>query len=153
MNELSNKYALAALRERRAVIGGEITQTEVRLRYLRRAVENIARALRLFDLNADPSKIKGKKLYRRVKLFGSVKLRRLVTDALRKGARPMHLSEIVACIVETLGYGLDTAKGITQRVRANLLYQTRVRGVVRKDGEREKARWALISSVDKTVKE
>ena len=142
-NELSNKYALAALRERRAQIGGEITATEERLRYLRRAVENIDGTLRLFDPNADPSKIKAKKLYCKVKLFGSGKLGRLVTDALRKGARPMHLSEIVASIVETLGYGPDAAKGMTQRVRANLLYQTRVRGVVRKEGERERARWTL----------
>ena len=147
MNELSNKYALAALRERRAIIGGEITQTEERLRYLRRAVENIDGTLRLFDPDADPTKIKSKRTYRRVKLFGSGKLGRLVTDALRKGGRPMGIGEIVASIVETLGYGPEAAKGMTQRVRANLLYQTKVRGVVRKDGERENARWALASNV------
>jgi hypothetical protein len=89
--------------------------------------------------------IKSKRTYRRVKLFGvklfgSGKLGRMVLDALRNGERPMSTAEIVAAIVETLGHGHDAAKGMTQRVRANLLYQASVRGVVRKEGEWEKAR-------------
>ena len=56
----------------------------------------------------------------------------------------MSTAEIVAAIVETLGYGPDAAKDMTQRVRANLLYQASVRGVVRKEGKREKARWTIV---------
>ena len=69
-NELTDKYALGAFRERRAKNGGEITETEEPLRYLRRQ-PNIDGTLRLFDPDADPSKIKTKRTYRRVKLFGS----------------------------------------------------------------------------------
>jgi len=66
-----------------------------------------------------------------------------VLDALRRGARPMTTREIVASIVEKVGYGPDAAKGMSHRVRANLLYQSKVVGRVVKEGERETARWSL----------
>jgi hypothetical protein len=73
MNELGNKYALAALRERRAEIAGEITSTERRLAYLREALGHIDGTLRLFDPAADPSAIPRRRPYKQVKLFGAGK--------------------------------------------------------------------------------
>lgn len=99
--------------------------------------------LRLFDPNGDPTKIAGKRPYKRVKLFGAGKLNRLILDALRDGARPMTLREVVASIVATLGYGDDAAKGMTNRVRANLLYLVKRGGSVVKEGERGAAKWEL----------
>jgi hypothetical protein len=96
-----------------------------------------------FDPNGNPKEITAKRPYKRVKLFASGKLGRLVLDALRRGARPMTTGEIIASIVEKMGYGPDAAKGMSHRVRANLLYQAKVVGRVRKDGERETARWSL----------
>ena len=64
-------------------------------------------------------------------------------DALRRGDRPLTTRGIVASIVEKVGYGPDAAKGMSHRVRANLLYQTNVFGRVAKEGERKTARWAL----------
>ena len=55
----------------------------------------------------------------------------------------MTTREIIASIVEKMGYGPDAAKGMSNRVRANLLYQTKVVGRLRKEGERETARWSL----------
>ena len=49
MNELGNKYALAALRERRAEMSGEITSIERRLRDLRASLVHVDATLRLFD--------------------------------------------------------------------------------------------------------
>lgn len=145
MNENSNKYALAALRERRAAIGGEITLTERKLRYLRELLKHIDGTLRLFDPDADPKDIAAKRPYKRVKLFGKGKLNNLILDALRVGARPMSLAEIVGAIIATLGYGEDASKGMTARVRANLLYLTAVRGLTVKTGDRVTARWAISS--------
>ena len=142
MNEHSNKYALAALRERRAAIAGEITQAERHLRHLRETIVHVDATLRLFDPNSDPLKIAGKRPYKRVKLFGAGKLNRLILDAMRKGERPMTTGEIVAAIVTELGYGADAAKGMTNRVRANLAYLARAERVVKED-ERASAKWSI----------
>jgi hypothetical protein len=48
MDDVSNRYALAALKERRAAIAGEISSLESRLRYLRQMVEHVDGTLRLF---------------------------------------------------------------------------------------------------------
>lgn len=142
MNENGNKYALAALRERRAALAGEITTTERHLRHLRETIVHVDATLRLFDPNGDPLKITGKRPYKRVKLFGSGKLNWLILEAMRKGDRPMSTAEVVASIVADLGYGDDAAKGMTNRVRANLTYLAKA-GRLMKEGERLKAAWSL----------
>ncbi len=68
MNDVSNRYALAALKERRAAIAGEISSLESRLRYLRSLVEHVDGTLRLFS-DIDPGTIPPKKPYKRVNLF------------------------------------------------------------------------------------
>lgn len=143
MNDLGNKYAAAALRERRAEIAGEIASLEARLRNLRESLVHVDGTLRLFDPDADPSRIAPKKPYKRVKLFGEGKLNRLVLGALRAGARPMTTREVIGAIVAELGYGEDASKAMSHRVRANLLYLSKGRGLVVKEGERAGARWAL----------
>ena len=143
MTDLGNQYALAALRERRAEMAGEITTLERQLRHLRESLVHIDATRRLFNPDADPSTIPAKRPYKRVKLFGQGKLNRIILDALRKGGRPMTTLEVVASIVADLGYGEEAAKGMKNRVRANLLYLAKVRGSVVKEGERAKARWTL----------
>lgn len=143
MNELGNKYALAALRERRAEMAGEITSLERQLRHLRESLVHVDATLRLFDPNADPVKIPGKRPYKRVKLFGAGKLNRMILAALRRGERPMATAEVVASVVAELKFGPEAAKGMSSRVRANLLYLAKVRGLVVKDGEGKDARWSL----------
>jgi hypothetical protein len=54
----------------------------------------------------------------------------------------MTTGEIVATIVAELGYGADAAKGMTNRVRANLAYLARAERVA-KQGDRQMANWAL----------
>ena len=108
-----------------------------KLRYLREAIGHIDATLSLFDPNGDPKEVAAKRPYKRVKLFASGRLGRLVLDALRRGARPMTTREIVASIVEKVGYGTDAAKSVSHRVRSSLLYQSKVVGRVVKTGERE----------------
>jgi hypothetical protein len=80
MNENGNRYAIAALRERRAALDGEIKECDRKLRYLREAIGHIDATLSLFDPNGDPKEITAKRPYKRVKLFASGKLGRLVLD-------------------------------------------------------------------------
>ena len=143
LSESSNKYALAALRERRAELAGEITATESRLRHLRESLVHVDGTLRLFDPNADPAKITAKRPYKRVKLFGAGKLNRLILDALRKAGRPLGTGEVVEAIVAGLGFGDDAAKGMRNRVRANLVYLAKHRDLVVKEGDRDTATWRL----------
>ncbi len=139
----ANKYALAAIRERRAELSGEITSLESRLRHLRCSLVHVDATLRLFAPDADPEEIRAKKPYRRTKLFGAGKLNRLILGALRRGARPMTTAEVVDSIIAELGYGEDAKAGMRNRVRANLQYLSRVRGSVVKAGERAGATWGL----------
>lgn len=143
MDDVSNKYALAALKERRAAIAGEITSLESRLRYLRQMVEHVDGTLRLFSPSLDPGAIPAKKPYRRVKLFASGELNRLILGALRKAGKPLSTAEITAAIVQELGHGPEAAKSLANRVRANLRYLRQERGLVAKEGDRASARWSL----------
>lgn len=144
MEPLSNQYALAALKERRATIAGEISSIEDRLRYLRQMAQAVDHTIRLFNPNIDPGSIPPKKPYKRVKLFGAGELNRLILNALRKGGRPMTTGEVTDAIVAELGHGPDAKRGMTNRVRANLCYLLRERGLVRKEGDRLTAKWSII---------
>jgi hypothetical protein len=116
-------------------MAGEITTLESRLRHLRESLVHVDATLRLFDADADPSKLPAKRPYTRVKLFGAGKLNRPL-GAPRRGERPMTTGEVVAAIVAELNYGPEAANGMTNRVRANLRYLRDTRGLVTKEGER-----------------
>ena len=142
MEKKSNVYALAALRERRAEIAGEITECERKLRHLRETMVHVDGTIRLFS-DMEPESIPAKRPYKRVKLFGAGKLNRMIMDALRNEGRPMTTTEVVDAICASLNFGPDAAKGMKNRVRANLLYLAKVRGIVTKEGDRETATWAI----------
>ena len=143
MKDSSNKYALAALRERRAELAGEIKDLESRLRHIRDSLIHVDGTLRLFDPDGNPTSIKPKRQYKRVKLFGQGKLNRLILDALRKAEKPLRTQELIDAIAAEVDFGPDAANGLKGRVRSNLLYLSKVRGAVVKEGERETATWTL----------
>ncbi len=145
MSENGNRYALAALKERRAAIDGEMRECERRLRYLREALGHLDATLALFDPEGNPKAIRAKRSYKRVKLFRAGQLSRLILGALRKGERPMTTAEVIEAVVAELGYGADAAAGMSTRIRGSLLYLWKVRGLVVKEGERETARWTIAS--------
>ncbi len=145
METKSNLYALAALRERRAEIAGSITEAERRLRHLRETLVHVDGTIRLFS-DIEPESIPAKRPYKRVKLFGQGKLNRMIMDVLRNAQGPLTTSQVIEAIVAALNFGPDAAKGMKNRVRANLLYLNKVRGLVVKDGGRETATWRLCES-------
>jgi hypothetical protein len=130
MNENGNRYALAALKERRASIDGEMRECERRLRYFRETLGHLDATLALFDPEGNPKAIRAKRPYKRVKLFGAGKLSRLILDALRKAERPLSAPEVTAAVVAELDYGPEAAPGHGDpRPRdANLSRQARKRG-------------------------
>ncbi|MGO9135666.1 MAG: hypothetical protein ACLP8A_16665 [Methylovirgula sp.] len=138
----SNQYALAALKERRATVAGEIVTLERQLRYLRELLANVDGTLALFTED-DPSKIPHKRPFKRTKLFKAGELNRLILTALRKAAKPLTTAEITADVVKQLGHAPEAEAGLTNTVRSNLNYLIRDRGWVTKTGNRETAKWAL----------
>jgi hypothetical protein len=143
MNDNGNRYALAALKERRASIDGEIQACELRLRSLNEALCHLDAALSLFDPDYDPKTIRAKRRYDRAKLFGGGKLTRLILDALRRSERPLATAEVIAAIAAEMNFGSDVPAGVKARVRAGLRYLRKVRGSVVKEGERATAVWRL----------
>ncbi len=95
------------------------------------------------DPDGNPKAIKAKRPDKRVKLFGAGKLNRLILDALRRAGGPLSTQAVIDAVVADVGFGPDAAAGMRSRVRSNLLYLSKVRGLVVKEGERQTAVWKL----------
>jgi hypothetical protein len=141
MNEKSNRYAIAALKVRRAEIDGELEACRRRVESLTEAIVHLDASLTLLDPAYDPASVRPKRLYRRAKLFGGRKLTGLILDALRRAERPLTTQEVVAAIAD----GNASAPNVTKRIRMGLRYLAG-RGVVTKEGERKTARWQLVAA-------
>ena len=91
----------------------------------------------------DPTLVKARFPRRKSKLFGAGKLNALILGVLRKAERPMTQREVVTGVRIEAGFKEEAEAGLRPRVRANLLYLTKVRGLLVKDGDRERATWRL----------
>jgi hypothetical protein len=147
MNEKGNAYAIAALKDRRATLAGEIEQFKQGIRDRSEQLSHLDATLRILDPDYRADTIAPKRL-RRVKLFGQGELNRLIIDSLRR-ANGVALStpEIADAIIAAKGYGHEAKTALTRRVRANLSYLLRHRKTVQKRGERMTARWALADAL------
>src|SRR4030088_636480 len=143
MNEKGNRYAIATLKDRRATMAGEIVQMKEGIRYREDQLTRVDATLRVLDPSYRADSIPPKRL-RRVKLFGSGELNRLIADALRRAEKPLASNDIAESIVETKGFGRPSIHALTRRVRANLSYLLRNKRVA-KTGDRLTARWSLVA--------
>jgi hypothetical protein len=117
MEDSSNKYALAALKDKRATLAGEIVHLKRQLAWAQNQLDHMDVCLTIFEPGFDPTKI-GKKLVRkRVKLFRQGELGRLIIDALRRA-------------------------GLGPGVRGNLAYQEWRQTVTRARSGKD-VRWSL----------
>jgi hypothetical protein len=66
---LGNRYALTALREKRATLAGEIAQLKKQIAWKTTQIKSVDETLGLFDPNYSPGSIRAKKPYQRVHLF------------------------------------------------------------------------------------
>jgi hypothetical protein len=103
MNEKGNRYAIAALKDRRATMAGEIIQMKEGIRYRDEQLTHMDAVLRELDPSYRADTLPPKRL-RRVKLFGSGELNRLIADALRRAEKPLGSADI--CRVHRGNQGL-----------------------------------------------
>ena len=89
---LRNQYAIHALKDRRATMAGEIVQMKEGIRYREGQLTHLDAVLRELDPSYRADSVAPKRL-RRVKLFGSGELNRLIADALRRAEKPMASSD------------------------------------------------------------
>ena len=118
MDDKGNRYALKALRDKRASIASDIMQVERKLRHLRDSLVHVDATLRLLDPEADPEAIPVKRPTTRVKLFRQGELARLVRDALREASgEPIPADQIVTYLMRAGGYDESARKALAGRVR------------------------------------
>jgi hypothetical protein len=124
MKETSNRYALAALKERRASIDGEIKALEVQLRNLNEALCDFNATLSMFGPDYDPKTVRARRRYERQKLFGKGKLSRMILDTPRRAERPLAYREIIEAIAGEMGYA--KAVSVSASVMRNTVARLRL---------------------------
>jgi hypothetical protein len=137
-----DRYALSALRNRRASIASEIVQLEAKLRHCRESLVHVDATLRLLDPESEPESIPTKRPVKRVKLFRQGELGRMILGTLREADEALSTPQIVSAIIAKGGHGEGARRALGGRVRGNLAYLQR-RSVVVKIGEGREARWRL----------
>ena len=145
MNENGNKYALAALKDRRASLAGEVAHLKKQLVWREDQLEHLDATIRLFDDSYVRGSIPAKRP-RRVKLFRQGELNRLILTALRRATGPLSTAEIVTSVITALGHGEEARPALKGRVRGNLAYLERDRKSVVKIADGRNAKWALRES-------
>ncbi len=143
MNENSNKYAMAALKKKRAGISSEIIHLERQLRFRRDSLVHLDATIRLLDPNIDPDKIPNTR--RRVHLFKQGELGRAIVDTLRRGGEPMQVQDVTSGVMEVCGQEEAARSTMLRRVRANLRYLRKM-GKVEMTGAGHGARWRLVAT-------
>jgi hypothetical protein len=76
-----DRYALSALRDRRASIASEIVRTERKVRHLKESLVHVDAILLLLDPSANPEAIPTKRPVKRIKLFRQGELGRMLLGA------------------------------------------------------------------------
>src|SRR5436190_13405494 len=139
---LSNKYAFAALRYKRAEIAGKVAAFHKEIGKLHKDLAKLDGVIRLFDPSYRVGSIPAKGARQRSNLFKQGELGRLILDCLRKASEPQPTGAIVAYVAEAIGQP-DARKRLAKTVATNLRYMGAKHRTVVKHGERENARWAL----------
>lgn len=137
-----DRYALSALRNKRAALASDIVQLERKLRHCRESLVHVDATLRLLDPSSEPESIPTKRPINRIKLFRQGELGRLILGALRKAEAPLSTAQLVKAVIAAGGHGEGARPTMAPRVRGNLAYQER-RGMVLKRGNGSGVRWTL----------
>lgn len=138
-----DRYALSALKHKRASIASEIVQLERQLRHRKDMLVHVDATLRLLDPSIEVGAIRPKRPPQRIKLFRQGELGRMILNALRTSEAPMSTAEIVSAILAAGGHGEGARPTMASRVRGNLAYLER-RGKVLRTGNGKGVLWSLI---------
>jgi hypothetical protein len=142
MNENGNRYALSALKDKRATLSGEIADMKKKMKWREDQLAHVDATIAIFEPGFDINSLPIKRPRKRVKLFKQGELGRLIFDALRRAGEPISTAEVVTAVMEAQGYDEDARSAFAPRVRGNLAYQGG-RGTVVKVGGGTETRWRL----------
>jgi hypothetical protein len=137
-----DRYALSALRNKRASLAAEIVSHERQLRHCRESLVHVDATLRLLDPSADPDSIPNKRLPKRIKLFRQGELGRLILDVLRQASEPVSTRDVVTAMLRAGGHGESARRTVAPRVRGNLAYLHSRRKVTKHD-DAGAVRWSI----------
>jgi len=143
MENTGHQIAIAALRDKRARIAGEITRLSKQMKSYQQHLKNLDATLRIFDEGCAPEAIRPKRTYERFRLFKPGQLGRTILSVLRKAARPLPVADVVSGVMAESGHSEEHRAAIDPRVRANLDY-LRKGGKVSREDVGQAAMWALI---------
>jgi hypothetical protein len=143
MENLGNKYALAALKRQRGLLSAEIIAAKNALKWKQDQLEHLDCTLRLLDPTLDPKGLPIARPRKRFKLFRQGELGQLIRDTLRTAGKPLGTHQIVTALLEAGGHGEAARPSLTPRVRGNLAYLERQRKVA-KAGSAKTATWSLL---------
>src|SRR5436309_1186473 len=119
--DLSNKYAFAALRDKRADIAGRITALKKQIAKHKAELAKLDGVIALFDPAYQVGDIPAKRAKQRSNLFAHGELGRLILDVLRKAGEPLPTAAIVAYVADAIGQP-TAVKAIAKTVATNLRY-------------------------------
>ena len=137
-----DRYALSALRDKRAVLASEIVQLERQLRHRRESLGHVDATLRLLDPAIDTDQIPNKRPRRRVKLFRQGELGRMILKVLREADTPISTQDVATAIIQAGGHGESARGAVMPRVRGNLAYLHNREKII-KSGNGKDVRWVL----------
>lgn len=137
-----DRYALSALRNKRASLASEIVQLERQLRHRKEALGHVDATLRLLDPSVDIDAIPSKRIVKRIKLFRQGELGRLIVGVLRDADTPISTQAITTAILRAGGHKESARRTMSGRVRGNLAYLARNRKVT-KDVDENGVVWTL----------
>lgn len=137
-----DRYALSALRNKRATLASDIVQLERKLRHCRESLVHVDATLRLLDSTSEPEAIPNKRPAKRIKLFRQGELGRMILGTLREADQPLRTADIVTAIIAKGGHGESARRALGGRVRGNLAYLAR-NGKVTKDVDDNGVVWNL----------
>jgi hypothetical protein len=144
MDEKPNRYALAALRDRRATLAGEIYDLKRQLDWRQKQLDHVDACLTIFEPGFSIESIGVKRSRKRVKLYGQGELSRSILDALRRAGKPIGIDAIVGSLLLAQGHDPDVAPALKPRVNSNIHYLHRL-GRVTKEGRGMKVLWGLMA--------
>lgn len=146
LTDAGNRYALTALRDRRASLAGEVISLKKKLAWAEGQLVHLDATLRLFDPGYQDGDVPPRKTYKRLKFFRQGELSRLILDVLRKAGKPASTAEVVTAVIAAMGHDEAARPALAPRVRTNLQYLEKQRGLVVKTGQARTAKWALVES-------
>lgn len=144
MNENSNKYALAALKDKRASLAGEIKMMKDHLAKRQEQIAHVDATIKILEPDYDVESIPLKRPLKRVKLFRQGELGRIIIDVLRRAGKPLGTHEIVTGLMADQGHDESARRALTPRIRGNLAYLQR-RQTVLKSGSGTAVKWVIIT--------